>query len=231
MFITPRQSRDLRRTPRPAAAALATVLLGLSVWTLPGCNILGPALMAVTPDPSVAQQYALDPKRPTVIFIDDRANRLPRRSLRTVMADQAQTLLITEADHKNIIDAKAAFAAAAGERAGEPMTITEIGKASKAEIVIYVTVDAFSLSPDGQTYQPEAALRIKVIDAVADKRLWPTEPEGYKLAVSRVQSAQFKPSTRSEAAKSQIDAAQYVGKAIAQVFYKHRVDESTSTGR
>lgn len=211
------------------------VLGTLPVLTLlPGCNILGPALMIVTPDPSVQKQFTLDPQRPTVVFIDDRASRLPRRSLRNVMADEAQTLLISEAKHKNIIDAKAAFAAVAGEKAGEPMTITEIGAASKAEIVVYVTVDSFSLSPDGQTYQPSAALRVKVIDAVADTRIWPPEaemPDGYKLNVTRPQSAAFNPGTRSELARAQTDAARYVGKAIAQTFYTHRVDQSAAAGK
>lgn len=223
--------RDTRTFPRGVLGVLCTASI---LAIIPGCNILGPALMIVAPDPSVEKQFSLDPQRPTVVFIDDRASRLPRRSLRNVIADEVQTLLLSEGKHKNIIDAKAAFAAVAGEKAGEPMTITEIGAASEAEIVVYVTIDSFSLSPDGQTYQPAAALRVKVIDAAADTRIWPPEaemPDGYKLNVTRPQKAAFNPGTRSELARAQTDAAKYVGKAIAQTFYTHRVDQSAAAGR
>ena len=86
-----------------------------------------------------------------------------------------------------LLDSKAATAVVANEPRGDLMPISEVGRAVNAEVVIYVVPDVFTLSSDGQTFQPTATLRVKVMDAVADSRLWPQEErEGYTLQVSAV---------------------------------------------
>src|SRR6185369_3165982 len=67
----------------------------------------------------------------------------------------------------------------------EPIPISEIGKSVQADVVIYATIDAFHLTPDGQTFQPGASFRVRVVDATNDKRLWPeSKPYGEIVNVS-----------------------------------------------
>lgn len=196
-----------------------------------GCNIIAPIFVAFSPPPTIKAQYDLDPKRPTVIFIDDRSNRLPRRNYRQVIADEAQRYMLDKDIVENLIDYKAAVAATAGDRSGEPMPIVEIGRAAKADVIIYITIDSFSLSPDGQTYSPTASVRAKVVDAVEEKRLWPEEPAGFPLALTPVQQNNFTPGSNAEMLKAETELAKRLGLAIGQLFSKHLAERSASEGK
>jgi hypothetical protein len=194
-----------------------------------GCNIFAAGAIIVAGDPKIDQQFKLDPKRATVIFVDDRSSRLPKRSLRQVMAQEAQQILISERALTNAIDARAAFAAASADREGTPLSITGIGKAAQAEVVIWVAVDSFYLSPDGQVYQPAINMRVKVMDAVTDSRIWPEEKEGFKLTAMMRKKANYAPRSQSELAQGEIEAAKWAGTAVAQLFYRHLADQSALT--
>lgn len=217
-----------RRSITRTAAAIAAAGLALAVA---GCNIIGPAFVMFSPPPSVKAQYTLDPKRPTIIFIDDRSNRLPRRTLRQAISDEAQRVLLEEKCVENLIDAQAGIAAAAGDRSGEPMPIVEIGRAARAEVVIYVTIDSFQLSPDGQNYQPSAQFRAKVIDARDERRLWPEDPAGQTVGLQPVQKNDFIPRNNSEKLKAEVELAKRVGIAVGQLFTKHLQERSAVIGK
>lgn len=207
-----------------AAAAFVLPLLA-------GCNILGPLFVAFSPPPTIKAEYQLDPKRSTVIFIDDRSNRLPRRTYRQLIAEEAQRVLLDEKSVENLIDFKAAVAATNADRSGEPMPIVEIGRAAKADVIIYVTIDGFALSPDGQTYSPSAAFRAKVVDAVDEKRLWPEEAAGFPVTLNAVQKNDFTPRSNADVLKAESELAKRTGMAIAQLFAKHYAQESAAEGK
>ncbi len=69
------------------------VLAVLERPALTGCNILGPAILLVEGPPKVQAQFTLEKKRPTVVFVDDRASVLPRRALRQQIAAMCQNAL------------------------------------------------------------------------------------------------------------------------------------------
>lgn len=186
-----------------------------------GCNILGPAIFLIHGPQKVAKLYTLDPKRRTVVFIDDQRNKLPRRSLRQVMAEKAQDALLKERCVEAMIDAKAALAVTARDKATEPMNIAEIAKAAQAEVIIYATVDDFVLSRDGQTFAPAIEMRIKVIDATNEARMWPAEKHGHTLVVNIPVRQGFVPQNPSEAMKAEIESAEVAGLALAQLFFDH----------
>lgn len=196
-----------------------------------GCNILGPAFVMLSPPPTVKAEYTLDPKRPTIVFIDDRSNRLPRRSLRQVIAEQAQQAMLEKKTVETMIDFKAGVAASTADRSGEPMPIVDIGRAAKAEIVIYVTIDSFALSSDGQSYSPTASFRAKVLDARDEKRLWPEEPAGHAVTLQPVQRPDFVPKNNSEMLKAEVELGKRTGLAIAQLFAKHLEERSAIQGK
>lgn len=214
------------RTVTHFIAAITLLCLPL---VLAGCNIVAAGAILIAGDPKVEQQFTLDPKRPTVVFVDDRANQLPKRSLRMVAADEAQQILLREKALVNAIDARAAFAAASADREGKPLSITGIGKAAQADVVIWVSVDAFTLSPDGEVFQPSIAMRVKVMDAAAEKRIWPAEKEGFKLIAQMAKKPNYAPRSPAEMSQAEIEAAKWAGTAIAQLFYEHKVDDSALT--
>lgn len=214
----------------PVRAALLAVA-SLFTAGAAGCNILGPAFVMFSPPPSIKAEYTLDPKRPTILFIDDRSNRLPRRALRQVIADEAQAVLLDKKCVETLVDSKAGVAAASADRSGEPLPIVEIGRAANAEIVIYITIDAFTLSPDGSTYSPTSAFRAKVLDARDERRLWPDDAAGHAVALQPVQRPDFTPRNNSEMLKAEVELAKRTGMAVGQLFTKHLVERSAVEGK
>ncbi len=227
------KSRTTRRIDRSvalrAAGAAALALGGAAL--LPACNIVGPAYLLVHGPEKAPAVHALERDRPTVILIDDRAARLPRRALRQVIAEEAQARLLAAQALTDVIDARAALTAAGQDKYGQAQSIVAIGRAVKGEVVVYATVDEFTLTPDGQSLLPSATLRVKVVDAVKDERIWPSDSEGYRFTV-RIRKAQGQmPETASEVGQAELELARQAGIGLAQLFFEHELLRSAQEGR
>lgn len=197
------------------------LLAAVIAVTATGCNIVGPAYLLVHGPEKVPAAHTLDSKRSAVIVIDDRANFVPRRALRLTMAAEAEKHLLGEKALEDMISGQSALAAAGAEKDGRPLAIAEIGRAVGAEVVIYVAVDEFTLSPDGQSFVPTARLRVKVIDATNDRRIWPEDRAGQSV-VARVPPKQgTAPTGLTEQARAEDELARSAGLAIARLFFKH----------
>lgn len=214
------------------ARSVIVVALLTFVVAIPSCNIVGPAALLIEGPPKIDAVYELDPKRPTVVFVDDRNNILKRVALRQAIADAAQKEILDQGTLKNVIDCKAAYQVTARDKSNSVLSIVEVGKAVQAEIVIYVTVDSFGLSPDGNAYAPAAAMRVKVLDVTKDEpRLWPKEREGHTFMASYRQMASKMPETLSEVAQAEDLLAKQCGRAIQQLFDSHEARGAASRGR
>lgn len=206
------------RLPR---ATPAIVLSAAAVTAVPACNLVGPVAAIVHGPEKIQAQYTLEKNRAAVVFVDDRGNRMPRRSLRLTTAQEAEKLILKKGVVTDVISGQSALAASAADRGGRLLSIAEIGRAVGAQQVIYVSVEAFALSTDGSTYDPVATLRVKVIDAVNDKRLWPEDRAGYELNVRVPVRARAMPEGGAARARAEDDLAAQAGQAVAELFYKH----------
>lgn len=197
------------------APAAACVLFGI-----PGCNIVGPAYVLIHGPEKVPALYDLDKERTAVVFVDDRGNYLPRRSLRITLAAEAERLILKKELVKDMISGQSAMSAAAGEKGGQLLSIADVGRSVSADQVIYVSIEEFTLSPDGQAFVPSLAMRVKVIDATNDKRLWPEDRAGHPVSV-RLRAKGILPTSTTERAKAEDELARAAGEALAHLFYKH----------
>jgi len=201
---------------------LAAVSMGLLA---PGCNIVAPAALLIEGPPKTDAVFELDETRPHVIFVDDANNNLRRRVLRQEITDAAQRTLLDEGvlTSQTLIDGRAALLTATSESSTEPMAISAVGRAVEADVVIYVTVDLLVLTTDGATYAPLAVARVKVMDAIEDKRLFPDdrEPRGRVIELRLRKRTGSPPTSGTERAKAESDLAKELGQAVAELFYKH----------
>jgi hypothetical protein len=210
-----------------AAATAGAVVLGAA-----GCNILGPAFIAVHGPAKTLAQHTLEKDRPTIVFVDDRANILAKRSLRQQIAEAVQKNLLDQRVLTNVIDASAAMAAAAREPSGRPMDIASLGKAAGAEVVVYITVESYTLSPDGQAYAPEASYRVKVLDVTrASPRVWPEDRAGAGLVVKQATGDTTPPKSVADQTKALNELAERSGLKLAQLFYEHETHEHLRDSR
>ncbi len=198
-------------------------LLSILAAALCGCNIVAPAVVLLHGPPKTKAAHRLEPERPTVFFVDDRNNRLYKRSMRLTIATTAQDILLKEKELKNVVDAKAALTRVSGEPADEPTDISSLGKSVQAEVVVWIAVDAFGFSPDGVTFAPFADLRIKVIDCVnTPSRLWPEEPAGKQIRVTLPERhGTTDQASITAIAKAQDRLAQECGRVVAELFFDH----------
>jgi hypothetical protein len=207
---------------------LTSVLLAGGAGTLAvgvaGCNILGPATYFVLGPDKVPAAYELDKDKTAVIFVDDRANRIPSRASREMIGKTAEETLLEKGVVKDMIQSRSIQAVVARERFGKPMAIAEVGRAVNADVVIYAWIDSFSMTADGQTYLPTASLRVKVIDCATTERLFPSPeaPEAwYPFTISLPQQQGFVPTSNAEVAKAEQDLAKWVGLSLARLFFAH----------
>ncbi len=205
-------------------AVLGAAFAGAGLWTASGCNIVGPAFLLVHGPEKIPQVYDLPKERPTVIFFDDRAGHIARSTTRERVTGAAEAAMLKAKVVDRLLDSRAAAAYVANEPRGDLKSISEVGQAINAEVVVYVIPDLFTMSTDGQTFAPTARLRVKVIDATADARLWPEEREGYTFDVTSVTRQGAPPTDTASLREAEDRFADLVGLRIAQLFYKHEVE-------
>lgn len=208
---------------------LTALVVGLGVGAMQGCNIVGAGYFLLKGPPTVPAQFQLPEGKSVVVFVDDRANRLGRADLRSKIAEAAEQALLSQRRAPDVIDGRAAIIAARGERFGEPMSMVEIGKAVEADLVIWVGIDEFTLSPDGTTFVPSSSVRVRVIDVAEGGRLWPTSEDtraGHPVSLSMPQQQGTAPTTRTEMLMAQDQLAAWTGIGVAQLFFKHEARDS-----
>ncbi len=230
--MNPRTSTTRRRpnVRRVVIGALGALALASPLFS-GGCNIVAAGFLLVHGPPRIEARHKLEAERPTVVFVDDRSNQLPTRALRDVIARSAQQALLSEGVLINVIDCKAAFSAVASEKSSEPMDLVALAKAVQAEVLVYAAVESFSLSEDGGSVSPSIAMRVKVMDATAGKRVWPEEKPGSAVISTSRAAPGFKPTSHSEMSKLEQEAATQAGVALAQVFFGHERDSSNLKGQ
>lgn len=205
----------------PRRASAAAIFVGVFVL-LAGCNVVGPAYMLIAGPGEVEAAYKLDPKRKTVIFVDDPANKIAQRRIRSQIGSIAQDVLLEKklVLEGNMIDTRAALAAATQGRGDEPIAVTEIGEAVGAEIVVYVLVTRFGLSGDGVDFAPSSEIEVKIFDATTHSRLWPPAGQpGHRAQFADTGGNRTMPRTRTDSLRAQSDLAQLTGYGLAQMFY------------
>jgi len=209
----------------PLAPRILAALPFVAILSVPGCNIVGPAYVLIHGPEKAQALHTLEKGRPTIVFVDDRASVLPRRSTRLGIAEAAQEALLAEGALVDVIDARNALATAARETPGDPMDIAAIGRGVQAEVVIYVAVDAFELSADGQSFLPSARARVKVLDVTKTEgaRLWPAEREGHPIVLQLPVRTGELPRTPAEVAAAEAGLAQQLGVAVGRLFFDYEV--------
>jgi hypothetical protein len=191
-----------------------------------GCNIVAPIAYLVGGPPKTPALYELDRRRPTVVFIDDRASVVPRRALRASIGQEAESTMIEQGvvDQESMISASATLRLAMAERYGEPRSIDSVGEEVGAEVVVYVEMVSWSLRGDGVTFAPTARVSVKVLDVANDVRLWPQTIGGHVMTVQLPQTASQGPTNRVERNTIEEGLARLVGLRIARLFYTHEAD-------
>jgi hypothetical protein len=97
--------------------------------------------------------------------------------------------------------------------------------------VIYVTMDSFELTADGQTYAPQAKAHVKVIDTKLAKRVFPLDrKEGHPITVTLKLASGTVPQSGTEQLNALSMLADRTGQEVAEVFFDALARESIRQG-
>lgn len=205
-------------------ATLAAIVLALTL--IPGCNIATPIAFAIHGPEKVMPVFTLSEELKTVIFVDDPSSRVTQRRLRYSIADRATKELLAKRVLVDMLDPRGILTAASNERYGEQQSISDLGKSVGADIVIYAVVTDFSLSLEAGTHIPQTSMRIKVIDVATGKRIWPADEMGHVVNIQIPQKPGTAPASSGARLKAEQTLAQRAGLGLAQLFYKHEIQET-----
>ena len=190
-----------------------------------GCNYATPALWVLQGPPKKPAEYTLPKDRKTVVFVDDRKNVVSRLQLRSQLADDVGTVLRDEGLVTNVVSGRELIAfVRRNETASKLVSIGELGQAAGAEIVVYIEMQVFTLSPDGATPRPTAVARVKVVDVKAKERLFPAiggDTDGFEVSVD-IESLSADTYRTSAARRRMEDALEKkLADKVTKLFYEH----------
>jgi hypothetical protein len=203
----------------------------LGVGFAAGCNIVGPMGYLVGGEEKTPALFNLPADRSVIVFIDDRSSRLPTRALRLKSSQAAEAALLEgkAAPKSDIISSEAIENYLASERSTKQSGIVEVGTAVGAQIVVYATLDSFTLSPNGSEFAPTATARVKVVDVSAKGRIWPKSPEEWHtLTVTSTVRSPAMPSKQGDRIAAEQELAERLGRAVGRLFTKHVAREGSS---
>ena len=210
---------------------LALATLALAFFTLPGCEMF--AWVAQAFDASTKPIYEIS-NLETAILVEDPRNYLGDPILKGVIANNiAFQLKDSDAvDKKRLVEAEAV--AQLEKRLGPEFAtkpIDEVGRLLHAKQIIHVYVEAASLNLEGGVMKPAMQLRVRLIDCMTGRRLFPkpedsarqdaaTIERGYGVMVSM--PVRVSPdNSPSDASKAMEVLAIRTGKRIAWIFCEH----------
>jgi len=161
------------------------LLTGLAL-SLGGCALVGWAADVVEGGRTIKPVYILE-DRPTLVMVDDPANKLPTVDLPNLIAGRIGNRLVDQQviSEANFVPAVTVSRLAADHADFKTWPIDRVGREAGAEQVVYVVIQQFTLTDASQMYRPIAESRAKVIDVPSGQRLYPGAEQGHPVGVEQ----------------------------------------------
>ncbi|MBM4098387.1 MAG: hypothetical protein FJ260_00270 [Planctomycetes bacterium] len=206
------------------ARAIA-LLASAALLAAPGCNMAVPALYVAQGPPKRPAMYTLPADKKVVVFVDDRQNVISRLQLRAALGDDVSNEFRRLKLVSDVVSGRELISYVRRvETSAKRVSIEELGDAVKADIVVYVEMESFALSPDGATPKPVASAYVKVVDVKGKERLFPPlggDPKGQPVA-SELDS-QMPDAFRTSAQRRRMEdmLEKKLADDIAKLFYEY----------
>ncbi|MBN1556245.1 MAG: hypothetical protein JXA11_16005 [Phycisphaerae bacterium] len=207
---------------------LNVLVLGLLPVLSCGCPVAAWTATLFPPD-KVPAQYDLDETSTALVLVEDPRHLSDRTTLKTQMSEFINRELEDRGLVERVIPYRQLMNLAAATNNFRTLSVAEVGKKLRADIVLYVEIDRFSLrdDPSSPFWHGKLTTRVKVI-SVKEGRLWPKElPEGYSPARVDTGSVSGEGSLRFEQHLVQ-NMARDMGDNVTKLFYEHRGKEHGS---
>jgi hypothetical protein len=143
-----------------------------------GCNFLAPVSYVVEGTGTAPAEHVLE-QVPTLVFVDDQTNVLPRTVLRSNLASEiSQDLQQRELIPSFVNSSDAMAMVRSRERSGQRMSMESIAREAGVTQMIFVEMETFSLTQDSWIPRPNASCLIRVLDFKNGTRVYPKDSIG-----------------------------------------------------
>ena len=218
----PASSGEERRRLRATLCRVA--ILGLCAVAVGGCGMI-PFLTQAFVRKKIKAAYLLE-DRVTLVMVDDAQLRLGDSAVANRIADRiADDLRDAKVVSRFVpLQQLNALIVKLGDEY-EHTAIDRIGRDLGAEQVVHVNIDSVTMGSDPGMLRPIATVTVKVVDAVAGKRVFPEPraaegPRGLSLTM-RANYRRTDDEIRGDMKMVVQKLAQQIGRDVAYVFYDH----------
>lgn len=188
-----------------------------------GCNIVAPIAAVIEPENTTARAYRL-PTRPCVIFVEDRGGAIGMNlpGIRSRIGKQATAYLLGNEIHPQMIEPDNALRiAAASDRASEMLSLSEIARRCRADLMVNVQVRAWTLVGQDGVPRPTATAIVRVLDMTKREQVFPDPSgdgrEGFVVAQLPITDPN-KVQSRQDARRVNLELADELGLQVARLF-------------
>lgn len=224
--------RSLRWTRAALLAALPALAMLLSSCS---AGMLAWSLEAFSPPKTVKAEYQPPPGRTFLVFVDDMLQPVDYEPIKSELAGQINDLLMEKKVAGAVIPYRNITDLAARRPDFNALSVGEIGRELKADIVLYVRVDKFSLRDEsgGPLWHGQLQVTIRMVDVEngwnnrSEARLWPKDkPDGQLIPLAETPaSTESSPNHGREITRA---LSKNVAHAIVSLFHEHKEAASTA---
>ncbi|HOJ76282.1 MAG TPA: hypothetical protein PLQ89_18385 [Phycisphaerae bacterium] len=217
------------QTVRSCGAKLCLLSIGaLALLAATGC---GPDFgawlytLGLYPTQVIPAEYKLPPG-PVMVLVDDDRDLIRPTTAREALVDELAKQLKENAQIEQVTTNEELARLRRDDPSFERRGVRELGRAAKADTVIWLTTTEFSLNSDLEMVMSPArfTVAVRVINAKAETadevRLWPTEREG-RLVQVQISPHEIRQCKDLKEAHQKIAAAMAV--EVAKLFYEQKI--------
>ncbi len=201
------------------------LLLLASVMLLPvGCQLPFAILAKLFPEEKVQPRFVLPSDRTILVFPDDIKCPLVYPPAKRTLAEKVDKLLIAHSlaaetiPYDKLIDLRNA------EPKFNLMSIPRIGRRLGADLVIYVSIEEFSLkdNPVDALWRGKLVARVKVVD-VLKGRIWPDESAGFPISIAEPMTENTSETYGSQLARK---LAERMAEEVCGLFHERYIERA-----
>ena len=174
------------------------------------------------PPDAVDAVYKFPKDKTVLVLVDDPKGMGREASIQLDLANALNDQLLDHKIAKDVIPQRKLLFEMARTSAFQQLSISEIGKRLKADIVLYVKIEQFALKDNrlSPIWHGELGTTVKVV-SVADGRLWPKDRHpGYAMPdINSPRESDDESKRMGE--KITMRMAKEMADKIAKLFYKH----------
>lgn len=206
-----------RKTLLLAGAAAA-------IWLLGGCALPFAILEKMFPKEKIPARFVLPAGKRVLVFPDDMLHPVGYPPVKRVLARRLGELL---AEHELVAET-IAYDSLVDLRNAETdfnrMAVATVGRRLGAELVVYVSIDGFSLKdmPVDTLWRGRFSCKVRVVD-VRNGRLWPDESAGFPVKVVEPIAENTSEAYGAELADK---LAKRLAEGVCGLFHEHYVDRA-----